>query len=1038
MLDNGLARTIGLFILKLGAQSDGSRRAATATSVRAPALRCLVSACIVLSVTSGAATAADDQFDRTIAPLLVSRCLDCHSGTEPQGGLDLSKQSTTLAGGESGPSVVPGHASKSLLLERVIADEMPPKHPLADDEKLLLREWIDAGANWGISPIDPFRYTSAHRAGYDWWALQPIEQTQIPANSGRMPNANRLNTIDAFIGVKRQQLGLRGSSQADRRTLIRRVSFDLLGLPPTPAEIDAFVADDDPSAFERLVDRLLASPAYGERWARHWLDVARFGESQGFERDKLRTNSWRYRDWVIDALNSDMPYDEFARQQLAGDVLYPGEASPRIATGFLVAGAYDEVGQSQQSAAMKAVVRQDELEDYVSLVGQTFLGLTINCARCHDHKFDPVTQKEYYQLTAALAGVRHGQPEAVDDQIASSTKNAMKQLAARIHGIESHITELERPIRQRLLTARKQKVAATTPPTPIAAWEFESDFNDSIGSLHGEPHGTAKIENGGLVLDGKSFVATKPLERDLIEKTLEAWVVLSDLNQRGGGVMSVQQTSGGVFDAIVYGERDPQQWMAGSNGFVRWNSFAGQPESAAATGLVHVAIVYSADGTISGYRNGLVYGKSYKSSGPVSFKANESQIIFGLRHSPPGGNRFLTGTVDRARLYDRALSPVEVAASAGTTSDYVSESEIVAALTDDEQIERSHLQFELEQLRSQRSRYNESTIYAVVPRSPEVSYVLIRGNTTQKGEVVAASGVASLVGVDADFTLAPDAADADRRKQLAAWITDPNNPLFARVLVNRLWHYHFGIGLVDTPNDLGFNGGRPTHRELLDHLASELIQSGWSMKSLHRQIVTSATYRQSSRFDTEQASIDASNRYLWRKSPQRLDAETIRDTILAISGDLNPTMHGPGYHDFRTFVFNSQFYEMLDPVGVTFNRRSLYRTWVRSGRNQFLDVFDCPDPSTKAPQRAVTTTPLQALSMLNNSFVLRMADRFATRIEVAANQNGTTQPHEAYRLAFGRLPSNTESDEISAFVKLHGLAALCRVILNSNEFLYVD
>ena len=981
---------------------------------------------------------ASEHFDRTVAPLLAGRCLECHSGPEPKGGLDLSHRSSTLKGGDSGSALVPGDATSSLLLERVIAHDMPPKHPLSTDEKSRLREWIVAGAVWGTDPIDPFRYTSIHRAGYDWWALQPVTAIQVPDASKGTSGRTKQNAIDEFIAAKRQEVGLRGSREADRQTLIRRVSFDLLGLPPTPDAVAAFVGDEAPNAYERLVDRILAAPAYGERWTRHWLDVARFGESQGFERDKLRTNSWRYRDWLIEAFNNDLPYDEFARQQLAGDVIDPHNASARIATGFLVAGAYDEVGQSQQSSAMKAVVRQDELEDFVSVVGQSFLGLTINCARCHDHKFDPITQKEYYQLTAALAGVRHGQPEAIDEQISASAIDAMKHIATRISGIESQLAAIEDPVRESLRAQRRAAIEATPAPKPIAAWDFDTDFKDSVGNLHGTPSAAARIEKGGLALDGSSFVATQLLDRDITAKTLEAWVLVPHLQQSGGAAISVQQTSGNVFDAIVFGEREPRRWLAGSNGFVRTQNFSGVEETAAASELVHVAIVYDQDGTITGYRNGQIYGMPYQSSGPVTFKAGESQVIFGLRHSPPGGNRYLTGTIDRARLYDRALSSAEIASSAGTTSDFIPESEIVAGLSSQQQLERSQLHFEREQLQSQHARYNESTVYAVAPRPPEPSHVLVRGNAGQPGELVAAGGVTSLLGVAANFDLSTDAPDADRRKKLAAWITDPNNPLFARVLVNRLWHYHFGDGLVDTPNDLGFNGGRPTHPELVDFLAHELIQSGWSMKSIHRLIVTSATYRQSSRYDPEQASIDAGNRFLWRKTPVRLEAETIRDTVLSISGELNPTMYGPGYHDFRTFNFNSQFYEMLDPVGATFNRRTLYRTWVRSGRSQFLDVFDCPDPSAQTPKRAVTTTPLQALSMLNNSFVLRMADQLAAHIEATTTGNETAQAREAYRLAFGRSPTENESLLTEPFVRQHGLAALCRVIFNSNEFLYVD
>jgi hypothetical protein len=304
--------------------------------------------------------------------------------------------------------------------------------------------------------------------------------------------------------------------------------------------------------------------------------------------------------------------------------------------------------------------------------------------------------------------------------------------------------------------------------------------------------------------------------------------------------------------------------------------------------------------------------------------------------------------------------------------------------------------------------------------------------------VVTPGGIAAVGGVPADFQLASDAPDAERRIKLAAWITHPANPLTPRVIANRLWHYHFGVGLVDTPNDFGFNGGRPTHPQLLDWLAGELIRQKWSLKGLHRTIVLSATYRQASLGNAAAARADADNRLLWRKSPQRLDAEAVRDAVLTVAGELNPTMGGPGYRDFSTFTHNTQFYELTDPVGYAYNRRSLYRTWVRSGRNPLLDALDCPDPSTTAPKRAVTTTPLQALALLNNSFMLRMSERFARRLEREAGARIDQQLVRAYNLVFGRSPEPPELEAGQAFVSQFGLTAYCRVLFNSNEFLYVD
>ena len=690
-------------------------------------------------------------FDRDVAPILIDNCLDCHSGAEPKGGLNLADSGSARNGGESGAAIVPGKFDESLLWQRVESDEMPPKKPLGDAERQTLRTWIAGGAKWGTSPIDPFIRTTTKRAGSDWWALQPVNRPDVPTVDLKQ---HVRNPIDAFVLRNLALQGLMPSLEATPRVLLRRLSFDLTGLPPAPEEVAQYeeaVHRTGDAAFDDLVNPLLESKHFGERWGRHWLDVVRFGESQGYERDKLRTDSWHYRDWVIDAFNNDMPYDEFVRQQLAGDVLYPDNANAVIATGFLVAGPWDEVGQSQRSSAMKAVVRRDELEDYVGTIAQTFLGLTVNCARCHDHKFDPILQKEYYQLASAVGGVRHGSRD-----VASAN-------------------------------------------------------------------------------DQESFA-----------------------------------------------------------------------------------------------------------------------------------------------------------------------------------------------------------VYAVKPGTADVTHVLDRGNAAARGEVVSPGGVAAIAAIDSTFGLAADSPDADRRRKLADWITHKQNPLFARVIVNRLWHYHFGAGLVETPNDFGFNGGRPSHPELIDWLASELIDSDWSLKHIHRLIVTSATYRQSSRNRADCAAVDSDNRLLWRKSPMRLEAEALRDSILTVTGQLNRQYGGAPYRDFTTYVKNTQFYTMTDPDSPDVYRRTVYRTWIRSGRNHLLDVFDCPDPSTTAPRRAVTTTPIQSLALMNNSFVLRMSDRFADRVIKDAGTDPSLQAARVYQLACSRSPNEAEVEQLAQFVTSHGLSALCRVVLNSNEFIHVD
>jgi hypothetical protein len=977
----------------------------------------LMSTCPSLGV------AQEVSFDTTIAPLLTEHCIDCHGGLKPKGKLDLTRKA-------SAAKVL----ADDVLWKRVDAGEMPPKKPLSVRDKAVLKRWLDDGATWGTDPINPFRITTSKRAGYDWWAFQAIKRPTPPNVQAKdWPR----NPIDQFVLAKLEAEGLAPSPAADARTFLRRLHFDLVGLPPRPVGVAEFVATGgDANAKRGAVDRLLGSPHYGERWARHWLDVVRFGESHGFEHDELRTNAWPYRDWVIDALNKDMPYDEFARLQIAGDVLKSNEPSAIMATGFLVAGGYDSVGQGQQSAAMKAVVRQDELEDIVGTISQTFLGLTVQCARCHDHKFDPVRSEEYYQLTAAVAGVRHGERNVTSaDARAAFDKQRVARLK-EIDGFAKSLRELEQPIREKILAERRKGVKAPTSdlPKPAARWDFTKGLRDEIGSLDARLHGDAKQNADGLQLSGAGYAATTQLQTALRAKTLSVVVRLTNLTQRGGAAICLQNRDGSVFDAIVLGEREPKRWLAGSDFFRRTQDFKGSDETDLKP--VHIAITYAADGTIACYRNGVPYGQEYKTK-LQSFEPGEALFLFGLRHTPPGGTKHLAGSILRAEYYDRALTPTEVAATAGAASDFVSDAEIEKHL--DARVIAKRIEFKdaIKKLEATLTTPPASKAYVVVPRTPEATHFLIRGNPAEKGPLLASGGVASLK-LTSNFAQA-DASDAERRRKLAEWITDANNPLFARVMVNRLWHYHFGVGLVDTPSDFGFNGGRPSHPELLDWLADEFIRSKYSVKHMHRLIVTSATYAQASRHRPEAAKRDANNRWLWRYPPHRLEAEALRDTLLVVAGQLNDKQGGPGYQDFKVSVRGATYnYTPIDTDDPALYRRSVYRTWARSGRNGLLDAHDCPDPSATAPRRTLTTTPLQALALMNNAFVLRMADRFAERLKKEAGEDVGKQIGRGFELAYGRRASDAEIAAARPVVEQHGLAAFCRAVINSNEFVYVD
>ncbi len=972
---------------------------------------------VALVLAASLVQAAPPEFDKHVAPLLASHCLDCHSGPKPKGGLDLSHKAKAFAK----KTIVAGKPDESPLWQRVADGEMPPKKPLPEAERKILKEWIAAGAVWGADPIDPFRFTSSTRAGYDWWALQPLAKPAVPANGGA-------TAIDRFVIQKLETAKLTPSGPADKRTLIRRLTYDLTGLPPTPAEVEAFIKDESPAAYEKVVDRLLASPHYGERQARHWMDVVRFGESDGFERNMGRKTAWPYRDWLIRAFNSDLPYDQFAKLQLAGDVLDPAGAEAVRATGFLVAGVHNTVLGSDE---MRAIAKQDELEDLVGATGQTFLGLTVNCARCHDHKFDPISQKDFYRFTSALSGVAHGErplPDAGRDrQLATATKAVAET--------RKLLDTLESPARQAILG----KAAAEPVVPPVAAWDFRKGPKDLVGALHAEAKGAVKLTEAGAVFDGNSYLRTPPLPFPLRAKTLEAWVTLDRLKQYGGGVMTVATPDGVTFDAIVYGEKEPNHWMAGSNGFVRTESFHGTPEETVAR--THVAITYAADGTITGYRDGKPYGKPYVSKNRAEFAADKAVVLFGLRHEPAGGNRLLAGTVAAARLYDKALTAEEVAASYRLTGQVVSDAAIDAKLSDPDRAKRKELRDTLASRVRDMDALQKLTAekaYLATTTPPGVTRLLLRGDVTTPADVVAAGGITAVTSPAPDFKLAPDAPDADRRRKLAEWVASPDNPLFARVMANRVWHWRFGTGIVETPNDFGFNGGRPSHPELLNWLAADFRDGGFSVKKLTKTIVMSSTYRQASAIREDAREKDADNRLLWRKKPARLDAESLRDTLLAVAGLLNAEVGGPSFSDYKeTFLNGTTYFEPFDPAGPEFHRRSVYRFRPRGANVGLLDAFDCPDPASAAPRRAMTTTPLQALSLWNNGFVLRMAEATAKRIE-GVGGTPAEKVRRLWLLTLQREPTVEEMKLAAPLAEKHGLKALARAVFNGNELMTAE
>ncbi len=981
---------------------------------------------------SAAATNAFAKIDfaNEILPILKSHCYDCHSSKKHESGFRLDMRDNAFKGGDLGEkTILPGDAAKSPLFRYANGDEpdllMPPKdsgkEPLSGKQLDKLRIWIDEGATWP----DEFAGTSESLH----WSLQPLIKPSAPLTSK--------NPIDAFVSAKLTANTLTPNAEADRRTLIRRLSFDLIGLPPSPDEIESFISDTSSNAYELLVNRLLESTHYGERWARHWLDVARYTESQGFEYDRLRENAWHYRDYVIKSFNEDKPYNQFMREQIAGDVISPTTSDGIVATSLLVCGAYDQAGNAQKNATQRAITREDELEDMIGVVGQTFLGLTINCARCHAHKFDPISHEEYYRVKAVFEGVKHGERSIASDEDKKAHDKQRANLKQSVAEASERITKIE-AVGRSLATQKRADENAAFGPTAYAKWTFDGEPSLVV---QGEVVGGAEIAGGLLKLSKQgAHFKSSPLTKDIGEKTLEAWVSLANLDQGGGAAISLQTNSGQVFDAIVFGEQKPKKWAAGSEGFARTKDLELPDEDAASGTFVHVAMVYSNDNKITFYRNGERLGKAYQAASPLRvFKAGDAHIVLGLRHTG-GGRPYLTGDIRQAALYDRALTPEEVLASYRSGGKTLAQSEILACLTPEQLSARDAAIADANRAREALSVFEKSAVavsYAGVRVQPEPTKRLKRGEVTSPAEVVSPGGLAAVPNVDANFGLAPDAPEAERRLKFADWLADDHNPLPARVMANRIWFLHFGQGIVSTPNDFGVSGSRPTHPELLDWLATNFIESGWSIKALHRLIVNSATYKQISQFNENAAAIDADNQFLWRYAPRRLEAEAVRDAMLVASGQLNTKAGGPSSRTFTTTEFNATFYTPVDRDEPEFNRRTVYRINVNSGKDPLLDSFDCPDPSVKTPRRSVTTTPLQALELMNNAFVQRMGGRLAERASQKGDGDIGRAVDYAYKLTLGREPTSGEAARAIAASKERDLKSVCWALLNSTEFIYV-
>ena len=606
---------------------------------------------------------AQVSFEREIKPIFEKHCYDCHGPDKQESGYRLDSRAIAMRGGDFGDAaIVPHDASKSPLY-RFVSNrndplQMPPqdsgKESLSDKDLQTLKAWIDEGANWPDAFSGNVNRSSSH------WSLQPLNLQNESDKSD-----NKEATIDGFIAEQLADRNLAPSRSADRQTLLRRLSFDLIGLPPTPEELDAFIQDESTSAYEKQVERLLASPHYGERWGRHWLDVARYTESQGFEYDRIRENAWHYRDYVIESFNKDKPYTQFMREQIAGDSIEPITKEGIVATSLLVCGPWDQAGNSQSNATQRAITREDELEDLIGVVGQSFLGLTINCARCHAHKFDPISHEDYYRIKSVFEGVKHGERDILSQEEIVARTNLRNEAQADMQRASSTLRELEKQGAQQYMSLNLD-LAKQASLAPLSKWKFDLT---AAQTPPGEQLGGAaitKLKSDESVLNLPSegaFFRSPPIAESIREKTLEAWVSLANLDQRGGAAIAIETDDGRIFDAIVFGENQPRQWMAGSEGFARTVPLNDLEEDSPPGTFVHVAIVYAKDNSITFYRNGKPYGKTYTPAKPLqTFQAGKARILIGMRHTG-GGRPWLTGQIKQAAIYDRALNSDEVLAS---------------------------------------------------------------------------------------------------------------------------------------------------------------------------------------------------------------------------------------------------------------------------------------------------------------------------------------------------------------------------------------
>ena len=867
---------------------------------------------------------------------------------------------------------------------------------------------------------------------FDFWSLKPVVRHALPA-LGQADRDWARNPIDHFIAAKLAEKNLTHSVEANRRTLIRRVYYDLIGLPPDPSEIDAFLSDPDPLAYEKLVEKLLATPGYGERWARHWLDVVHYGDTHGYDKDKLRPNAWPYRDYVIRAFNSDKPYDLFVREQVAGDALYPDTRDGIEATGFISAGPWDFIGHAEvpETKLDGRIARNIDRDDMVKNTMNTFISTTVQCARCHDHKFDTINMTDYYRMQAVYAALDRADREYHPDPVIAKQLATLKAEADRhqseLINIETEISKKGGDklvaLDKQLESLRKQSKTSNRPEfgyhSQISA---EQDVSKWVQVDLGQAQSIEQVtligtsDNFNNIGDGFGFPVRYKIEASS-DTTFESGVtVVADktkADEPNPGVAPLHFKSPNLNARYVRVTATKLAKRSGDYIFA----------------LAELRLL-DANG------DNLAKGKAITAldsiESPVRWrKSNLVDALYPGKASDATIARELEVLVsERGKLLQSILTG-EIAAKRNAAKAGLAKAE--AALKKMPKPMRVYAGIIHKGSGSFRGTGNEGG-------KPRAIRVLHRGDMSQPRDEVA-PGTLRLGKRDAGtFELSNTHRESDRRIALARWLTKKDHPLTWRSIVNRVWQYHFGTGIVATPNDFGRMGAQPTHPELLDWLAAEFRDNGQSIKQLHRLILTSATYRQSSKSAAVNEKNDSQNRTLWRMNRRQLEAEAIRDTALLLAGKMNNQMYGPGFRDFvLEHPEHSPHYEYHkhDPEDVKIHRRSVYRFLVRSQQQPFMSTLNCADPSQLVAKRDNAITALQSLALLNNKLMVAMARHFASDVE-QTHTGRTAAVSEAFFRATGRPATPEETSDLVAYAAKHGLANACRLLFNLNEFSFVD